>query len=399
MQFNLRNDDDAYTTPHSTSSVIKLIPSQFTDPTLPSHVTVTLNPNRPLDILSFEIFDLLCTQMKYIGGTSHKSLLQSTAKVMLENSLDGEEITYIDFDNLLWGEDSNGAEVQYDGKPRGRSSSPVMFRHPLTSSGDRRPSRSSSSRPLRQSFANASNNATNLISNADSDNDADRRSRSTSRQARPRVRGQLPAAGGRGPRISQRTAKEEFGRAQSSQKESDGSFDELFNQVDRENLTGALNESPSADIDVFKLKFNPSFSELLKMPPEVAREASEKRGHYKGIWLIPHPLLLQPRSCMEMRNTIHENNVLTNAKKKEWELDMMRENDSKRFDRFESFLISSRSTTNRTVAPTAMSRRASFQAPANTSVKPMSVKSDLMVKKEYYRDKARQPLRETIRIP
>lgn len=105
---------------------LKLKAAHFEDPSLPATITPTLNPARPHDVLPFDVFELICSQMKFIAGLQHKQLIEATSKALLASSLAAEEPATVDFAELLWGDPGDGEEEEQS--PRGRSQSPVGAR-------------------------------------------------------------------------------------------------------------------------------------------------------------------------------------------------------------------------------------------------------------------------------
>eukprot|EP01033_Poteriospumella_lacustris_P017978 gene17978-12886_t len=55
-------------------------------PTSIAGITPTLNPHRPPEILTPEIYELVCGQMKYITGIQHKTLIATTMQNMVTNA-------------------------------------------------------------------------------------------------------------------------------------------------------------------------------------------------------------------------------------------------------------------------------------------------------------------------
>jgi hypothetical protein len=78
---------------------------------------------------------------------------------------------------------------------------------------------------------------------------------------------------------------------------------------------------------------------LKSLPPEISRRCG--RGMLKGVWMVSHPLQSQPFSLTDSLSAVAESS-LSKEKKLEWQLDLLREYDEKRMDRFEAFLVSKR---------------------------------------------------------
>ena len=109
--------DDSYSNSNGSSS------SNVTG----SHITATLNPLRPPEVLSDDIFELLCSQMKYIAALPHKQLIESVSRTMMNGAppIPVEDMpgqSQVDYGRILWGEgEGDGGDDRED---RGRSRSP-----------------------------------------------------------------------------------------------------------------------------------------------------------------------------------------------------------------------------------------------------------------------------------
>jgi hypothetical protein len=70
--------------------------------------------------------------------------------------------------------------------------------------------------------------------------------------------------------------------------------------------------------------------EMIKgLPPEIMKNLQLLKGPMYGVWLIDHPLQIHPGTQIDMLNAIHDS-AISNSKKLEWVLDVLREYDEKR---------------------------------------------------------------------
>ena len=140
------------------------------------------------------------------------------------------------------------------------------------------------------------------------------------------------------------------------------------------------------------------------VPPAVVRKVQMSRGSVMGVWLLPHPLQSYPRSFADSFNHVYDTGLSAN-KKHEWHMDLIREYDDKRLDRWESLLVSRRSASDSTQRSADMQRAISMNkgsvgagndtfASTGTSGKPSGAEiSNQSSKGLYYSDKGRQPVK------
>lgn len=81
------------------------------------------------------------------------------------------------------------------------------------------------------------------------------------------------------------------------------------------------------------------FATLRSIPPEVKKYFGGKVGPIDGIWLTPHPLSLLPPSYHKTLSGIKGSKDLSQNKRNEWELDLLREYDDTRMEKYEEFLL------------------------------------------------------------
>lgn len=360
--------------------------------TIPVNPTITssLNPARPAEVLTAEIFDLICTQMKYIVSLSHKALIQKTMKATVDSARLSLPPRAVDFGELLW---KNTPRVStYEGsvttmelavsaasaeneRRRGRSPG----RGARASSLESRKHSQSLPKAGRMSVLAAGSGGGNggggagiasakltsissevgATSNDNSDVEpsgrppmgGERRSRSTSTGAR------LSSALNAGLAGSTKNLRR-------------------LNQVSSE---GALLDeddiAPGASINGMPIDSATAkqIAVLQSLPPEVQVRIIQTKGPVHSLWMVAHPLQLRSAQHAEMARVVAESSII-GAKKLEWELDIMREFDEKRMDQFEKFLVSRRNRTNEPVAESRRNLRGRSNKAAN----------------DYYKDKGRQ---------
>jgi hypothetical protein len=305
----------------------KLFVTKFVDSSpLYSHITPTLNPNRPLEVLSQEIFELIGSQMKYIAAVQHADLIKNTFKNAMASVRVSEDPMAFDYGDILWAEiDSNFANADAE-ESRGRSRSPGR--------SGKEPRKQTLSLPGKVGNPNEGTgvDAEQVDTNVPT---GERRSRSSSTGKR------------RKNSLTSRRIKRE-----------DNSIDR---NLDLRN-TLMLKSLPT---DILKLNIN--------------------KGPIKDYWLITQPIQTHPMAEIDTINMIQETN-LSDGKKIEWELDVLREYDEKRMERFESFLVSKRNSN----VDYQLKPRISQKYP---SITPRYIKviTNKFNTSNYYKDRGRQP--------
>jgi hypothetical protein len=313
------------------------------------NITPTLNPFRPPEILTQDIFDLMCSQMKHISGLANKKLIEATVHGTIQTNRH-ELRPAIDFADILWGADVYGSEEE---RARGRSRSPV--------------------RQTRKTGGNSKYVRGGAVSGdeAEDTTPSERRARSSStggfRNSRlMKVSQSVPP----NPNASLRQ-KHAQQLIPSKQVSNDGGDDDDIDDDD---------SSVAPDLSQQLAVFNAIPSDILKLIHNF-----DKAGPVKGLWVNSvHPLQLQPTAYTEMTAIVHDTN-LSEAKKLEWELDLLREYDEKRLDRFEAFLISRRGL--------AVTEQYNAPSQATLQKKAAGKRDDdtQRVGEIYYKDRGRQP--------
>ena len=375
VEFSLDTEDDnTKLNDVNISATYKLPVGSFDDPQShsPNHnasssITPSLNPLRPPEVLTAEIFDLVCTQMKYIVGLQHKPLIQSTMQSMIQSSsvkigatpTGGTE----DFYDMLWSNPFYGEPDALGGNNT----------DPITNNAERRRGRSpgrglraSSLEPRKtvaQGPAKLRSTSTAPSTNAGSDSDAndgpnERRSRSSSMSKR----GSIVSA-------STKSAPTTL-PSSSSGIADDNNSDHLL---------------VSQDPQIAK-----KMEVLRSLPPELHHRVMYAKGPIHGVWVIQHPLQIHPASLGDMLQVVSETQNLTDNKKLEWNLDLMREYDEKRMDRLERFFATKRNVIHD--QPLTIARNTKTP---NFSGKIKNGSSGIRGANatDYYRDRGRQPYR------
>ena len=303
--------------------------------------TSSLNPQRPAEVLTGEIFDLLCMQSKSISGGQHKKLIESTCIDITSNITNFENPLKFDYSLLLWTDVDKNLVLDSE-ETRGRSRSP-------NGGGNRKATHSLQSK-LRYASSNDDDNVDDVSR-------ASRALRSSSMGARQSKLHKYSKGSDRSISVEKRATCGE----------------------------GGLVGGSDWHIDI-----------LRSLPAEVAKRAVHSKGCVNGIWLVEHPLATHSFSQMDMLQTIRDTASLSNSKKLEWQLDVVREYDEKRMDRFESFLLAKRVDNNdvqlRSGANANPSTFSRYQKILNEKIKNSLLSNT--VTNPYYKDKGKQPQKD-----
>lgn len=344
------------------SPVYKIVATPYSDDSLPPYITSTLNPNRPVEVLPLEVFELISSQMKYIANIQFKALVESTLKGMIVTSNSTEDVAPVDFLDILWGDFDNVIEFDNEEKRRGRSLSPAGRRGPP-------------GKDLRKQAQSVGSKA-RLGDVIDSDSAGERRSRSSSVGSRARsTQASASSSSTVKPAASPLVAAKDKDRGKEGNSEGRrGKIAEDTDSVDSQDF----NDPVSGQI-------------IRSVPPDVTRAAFANKGNYRGIWLNQHPLQVQPLVVADTRVAIQESS-LSDAKKFEWELDLMREFDEKRIDKIEIFLIGSRSQSAEVQLRSGSKPASKLVGNAiRKKVGVVSVDDGKTASVEYYKDRGRHP--------
>lgn len=372
--FSLSLEDDCKVGPAETKS-FKLHVTKRSDLFPPnSTITSSLNPARPPDVLTSEIFDLICTQMKYIVGLSHKVLIQKSMKSIVESARLALPPRAVDFGEILWRNPPRTSTYE------GSVTTVELAAAAVSAENERRRGRSPGrgarassleSRKHSQSLPKGGRMTvlaakqpvvvtTSELSNASNDSDqensgrppagGERRSRSVSTGARATTLS-TGISGGSAKNLRKLVPTAD-----------DASIDE-----EEMPLTASINGVP---LDPLAAK---QIAVLQSLPPEVQVRIMQTKGPVHGLWMVEHPLQIRSSANDDMIRTVTESSIIA-AKKLEWELDIMREFDEKRMEQFERFLVSRRAR--------------AADAPNENKKQQRSGRNKNIV--DYYKDKGRQ---------
>lgn len=328
--------------------------------------TSSLNPARPPEILTPEIFDLICTQMKFIVGLSHKLLIQKTMKAAVDAAKTALPPRAVDFGEILWrnaprattyegsvvtvevptlleGERERGRRGRSPGRgaralpAETRKYSMSLPKNSRTTVAGGIASRTAAAAAAAAATASSPGAALTDLGTTSNDSDqegtakppvsgSERRGRSSS--TGPRLSTLTPGASGSAKNLKrltlQTTAGGSGGGGDDSSVEEDIPPAAVLNGV-------ALDATAAKQIAV-----------LQSLPPEVQVRIVQTKGPVYGQWMVSHPLVVRAAAHVEAIRTVQESSIIA-AKKLEWELDILREWDEKRMETFERFLVSRRS--------------------------------------------------------
>ena len=384
--FSLLNEDDSRCNVQTVHMAVtpELLPPLDSAEGLSAYLfTPSLDPQRSLNILPKEIFELLESQIRFNSTSLQKRLLTETARDTFSKSSQDISNTA----TLSPSISSNGLSSSQEGADvlcnDTESRSRVRTNH-AKSWGDKlgdppRPSTASTERNRdreRESYQ---------------DND---RLRSRSKSA-GRMRKQY------GDKVSSNfsglTSSAEF-RSSHAAKGTDCVSD--GNLLRSSNcsvpsyclLNPAVEEAKDGDIDV-KDPINGNLSIYEGIPIDTMRLSDGDKAVIQSLRLAPHPLQLQSVAMMESLHAVHDWNktgqVLSLEKQISWQLDLLRVHDGERMERYEAFLWSKRSPN---IEDQLKARAVSLKGPTPTqrhSV-PRRQRTVPVPVPEYYKDKGRQ---------
>jgi hypothetical protein len=270
--------------------------------------TPTLNPNRPADHLTHDIYELIKSQSKIITCLQFRNLINNTFQSMSANIGPTDNPLSFDFVDILWVDLDKDNKIEEESRGRGRSRSPDnkesrKIAHSLPSKP-----RNNKDNTQDSNINNDNNRKEKNVKDVEGSHSAERRSRSSSM----------------GKRINTGNGK----------------------QINRNNYTGSnIRSTNHENKNLNKKTISMSSLSILKGLPDNIDIGACRRGPVNGIWLINHPLTSSPQSMIEMSETINESSLSTN-KKIESLLDVQRDYDIKRFYCYEKFLSTKRSTIN-----------------------------------------------------
>jgi hypothetical protein len=364
-------------------SSFKLRISQAEYKTAAAQITPTLNPNRPAEVLPPSIYELICSQTKYIISASNRSIVQKTCQqVLLVAAKTDESESPFNYSATLWGDNDyyfgaglgpgntdGGADGQDN--ERGRSRSPPGREGRVKEKAGKVLSSKSQTRASGKGGSGGSggNNVGRDSSNSDRegksrgkrDNSQDSRDSNSSgsgSDADSQAGGGVDKGGG----DSDRNNKKGGGKLLERRSRSMGALaSNRKGGVGGHKGGGGSGAGGQSSRGLRRVVVNPGekkfritmLTEPVKgrqmamfknVPPDVVRKLHMSCGSVRGIWLMPHPLQLYPRSFADNMAQVYESNLNAN-KKHEWAMDLVREFDEKRLDRWEVFLAGRRDVT------------------------------------------------------
>lgn len=382
-QFSLEMEDDGEIA-NQLPKVLKLSVRRYDDSGLGS-MTSTLNPVRPPDTLTQEIYDLICSQMKFIVGLNHKLLLQNTIQSIVSSSK-SSTISQCKDDYYLtvFGEEREKNSEIDEGR-RGRSPGRAMRASSLDSRKVSQSMSKARSATPNQSSGTSTIPSSNLsdetlvpgIDNPGTDSDT----------------GDPPV-----PNLINQSVKKGFERrARSSSTGKRASSANLLSKT-----SNVINRSSTSEIDLQVMnqivdeQLLKQLEILKSLPPDISHRVSQQKLPIFGTWLINNPLQIHAPLLDDMLQFVFESN-LSDHKRIEWELDLMREYDEKKMDKLERFLMSRRNPTFDPVLTIDKQKLLAYNQAKNQQ----SNISNLLFSKsnnnsEYYKDRGRQPYRSII---
>jgi hypothetical protein len=382
--FSLAAEDDTATTKTNLNSSCRMTISRFDDQLQGAHTTSTLNPFRPPEILTLEIFDLICTQMKYIVGLSHKALVQSTMHTMVNNAKSTENLDRVDeFYCSLWSTpDDDGDESE---RRRGRSPGRLV----RAASMDNRKQAHSLSK-LRNSTAQPNGIAAiddgNQLSSQDTEQINDSNASSSKKASMFMERRSRSSSTGK--RMMNSSNSTTNGTSLLSKSLHSASRERLSRSRGGVGYDSSGRETPnSARLSKQDELFFKQLETLKSLPPDLYYRIAQNKLPIHGVWMTTTPLQSMPFQQEDMLGVVADTLNLSDNKKLEWELDLMREYDEKKMDRLERFLLSKRNyTISQSIVVNYKSKGLKASTKSSTTANP--VKIDPF----YYKDRGRQPI-------
>ena len=363
----------------------------------PSHpqITYTLNPNRPPEMLPVQVYELICTQTKFISSELNLNLITKTAKQMILTVNDANEAKPFNFQHALWADDDVGLFANgMEERARGRSRSPTNRKGKegvfMVSKSQTRGTNARETKNGRDKLKVANSNA-NREPSVDS-NDGSGGSGSDTDSQKDESKGtnmESKTSGGGFERRSRSMGAVSSSNSRSNTKSNKDNKKQNSNSRREGPGIRRVVHSPGEENYKYTLYNNPTVGRNIAMfrtvPPEVIRRIHMTKGSVRGIWLQPHPLQLHPIVFADSVNSAKDS-TLPAAKKFEWEMDLLREYDDHKQDKYEDFLIERRN------AAESLARSASTTHAISMFKSHISISSKSNNNKDiYYRDRGRKP--------
>jgi hypothetical protein len=412
----------------------KLKISPFEQKAAFSQITYTLNPARPPEVLPPQIFELVCTQNKYLLAQANKSIVQKQSQDMVLAAKASNDPKTFNFQAALWGDsdaaDGGGADDAEE-RHRGRSRSPnatrktksekggalltsksasrvsgsgggggggVPGKEPRRSKTDKGKARDKDDSVERRDSGGAKNGARD--SSADSDGQSDDDNAGSNSEGEAQGQGPTDVSARRSRSMGPgATAPAALSGAAAKAKDSAAGKDS------RKALSGGASgrlmprtvHNPGELGAMGLCRGNAFLSRQLSMfrvvPPDVVQKVHGSKGSFRGLWLQPHPLQLNPSAFAETFNAIKEKTDVAESKRFEWHMDLLREYDEKRSEKMEAFLGQHRNASESNARSASIVHAVGMVKAASAAAGgPASVATKLNGRDVYYRDRARQPV-------
>jgi hypothetical protein len=319
-----------------------------------STFTSTLDPCRCLEILTHEIHELMSSQVKLIAGLDHRKLIENTLSAIVADTglvsfaqigMDrNKHLTRCNIGEQLWDdmdgrikalklsgcEDPVKIESIDSSKDTGRSRSSSRSGRPPTRNNSRGPTPT----PLVRGNGGGApvssrSRPSPSVDSLDSDPDlsSEKNQKVTDKTVLQRRRST--------PLTKKTVAKTSSEKTSSSSALKDPSLSSHTD--DREEDQSGKRES--LRIHSQQQSDSISMDVLSALPIEIVRLVAEN-GVMRGMWLTSHPLEVQPLSFIEAFRAVDE---VGNQSQLNWQLDLLREYDNQRMERYGSFLATKRS--------------------------------------------------------
>ena len=283
-----------------------------------------LNPIRKIDILPLDTFDLIKSQQRLISGEGHTATIATVCRQQAElrstsQSRHNNSSERFDFSDALFG------KKQANKGHRQGSSRELIG--------------SESDEPVRgRSRIRSQNSKNNICLNGGNDDGSQERDTSSLRSR--------SMSGGPTRRTNANTNSQSGGGSTSLRKLPASATSSTNGGVKPPLSSTAPSGSLSArigDDDDEEEEINP-FATLSSIPPDVRSYCDSKLGPIDGVWLGTHPLAILPQSYHKTLRTIRNfsSKDLPPSKRNEWELDLQREYDDTRMEKYEEFLTKQR---------------------------------------------------------
>jgi hypothetical protein len=365
-----------------------------------STFTSTLDPCRSPEILTHEIHELMTSQVKLIAGLDHRKLIENTLSAIVADTglvsfaqigVDrNKHLTRCNIGELLWddldgrikalklsgSEDPVRIESIDSSKDTGRSCS--------SSRSGRPPSRNNSRGPTPTPLTKGSGGGapvssrsrpSSIVESLNSDPDLSSEKYQQNKTVLQRRRST--------PLTKKTVVKTSSEKSSSSSALIDPSLssntdDHEVDQFGKRDSLRVQSQQQSNSMDV-----------LTALPIEIVRLV-EENGVMRGMWLTSHPLEVQPLSFIEAFRAVDD---VGKRNQLIWQLDILREYDSQRMERYGSFLATKRSPSIedqlRAMTIVVGSSNLNQQGQHKSTARRKSAEKT-QVFNDYYKDKGRQ---------